>query len=102
MKHAEILNLVEFAAESEPSNIVYTQATRDTIHKGVYDYAQGWDVKNPHKLFLNDTLITETRHHTPAAVDTIIEALYVVLCREKRSERRSPISMDTFTVHKYS
>ena len=40
MKHAEILNLVDFAVESEPSNVVYTQSTPDNIHKGVYDSAQ--------------------------------------------------------------
>ena len=39
MNHDEILNLVEFEVESEPSNVVYTQDTTDTIHKGVYDPA---------------------------------------------------------------
>ena len=47
MKNAEILNLVEFAVESEPSNMVYTQAIPVTIHKGVYDPVQGRDVNTP-------------------------------------------------------
>ena len=102
MKYAKILNFVEFAVESEPSNMVYTQATPDTIHKGVYDPSQGRDVNTPHNPFVDDTLITKTRRHMPTAMAASIESVYVVLGREKLSERRPPISMDKFAVHKCS
>ena len=51
---------------------------------------------------MDDTLITDTRHQIPTAMSASIEALYTVLSREKLSERRSPISMDNFSVHEYS
>ena len=38
----------------------------------------------------------------PTAMTASIESLYAALCREKLSERRSPISMDKFKVHKRS
>ena len=82
--------------------MVYTQATPYTIHKGVYDPAQGRDVNTPHNSFVDDTLISETRRRMPTTTAASIEALYVVLGYKKLSERRSPISIDKFAAHKCS
>ena len=60
------------------------------------------DVNIPHNLFVNDTLIVETRQHILTAMAASIELLYVVIGREKLSDRRSPISIDNFNVHKCS
>ena len=97
-----MLNLVESEVEYEPSNVVYAQATRDTIHKGVYGPDQGRDVHNPHNPFVDDIFIAETSNHMPTVMAASIEALCLVLCREKISERRLPISMKKFAVHKCS
>ena len=51
MKHTEILNLVDFDVEYNPSKVSYTQATPDTIHKGVYDPTKGWDINTSHSFF---------------------------------------------------
>ena len=102
IKYTEILNLVEFDVESEPSKVLYIQATPSTIHKGVYRPANSWDVNAHHKLFVDDTLISETRRHIPTAMATSIEALYVVLGLEQISERRAPISMERFAARRCS
>ena len=47
MKYAEIINLVKFDVEYDPSKVWYTQATPDTIHKVIYDPANGRDVNTP-------------------------------------------------------
>ena len=73
MKHVEILNFVKFKVESEPFNVVYTQTTPETIHKGVYDPTRGRDVNNPHKPFVDDTFISENRCHTPTDMAASIE-----------------------------
>ena len=47
-------------------------------------------------------LVAETRRHILTTISSIIEALYIVLAREKLSERRPTISMDKLAVYKCS
>ena len=102
MEYAEILNLFNFDIKSDPSSVLYHQVTHVTIHKGVYNPSKVCNINTPRKLFLDDTLIVENRRHIHTDMAAYIEALYVVIGREKRSERRSHISMDNVVIRKYS
>ena len=83
MKDTEILNLVEFDVDFNPSIISYTQAIYVAIHKVVYDPSMGSDSNTPQNSFINEAHIDETRLHIPTAMATGIEAFYVVLSHEQ-------------------
>ena len=83
MTHAEILNLVEFDVESDHSRVSCAQATYVTIHKGVYNPAKRWNFNALHNLFMDETLIAETRYHMPTVITDNIAELYVVRWWEK-------------------
>ena len=102
MKHADIINFVKFDVESDPSRVSYNQATPDTIHKDIYDYSKVRDVNTPRNPFVYDILIAETRRHMPTTMAASIDALYAVLGCTKPYERRPPIRIYKFDIHKCS
>ena len=96
LKHLNILSLVEFDEETDPTSVSYVQATADALHQGVYNSTLGRDVNTPHNPFVDDTLMADIRRHMLTCMAASIEALFIILGRLSENERRSPLSMDKF------
>ena len=97
-KHKDILDLVDFVEDDNPDPSVFVQAIADKINNGVFDKVLGRDVNTPHNPFVDDTLMAEIRRHILTCMAARVEALVLIMGQLSESERRSPLSMDKYSV----
>lgn len=96
LKHADILRLVQFETEADPSSVVYVQAVADSINKGVFVEGSDTPVNTPHNPYVDDSLFADVQRYMLTAMAASIEALFSLLGYPNERVRRSALSMDKF------